>query len=218
VKSSVAVAACESCVCAQASRALGRPCPFTPLEHDRGAVLFHEGDPSTRVWFIRHGTVVLDRSNSDAVAARAHAVRRAGAFVGLDGLVAPKRADSARTTEPTTACGAPLAAVDDWLGVPGTPARLVLEQILRSEADEPPHAASPDGTATERVARWILKEVHDGAPRALPRRDVAGLLGMVPETLSRALARLVALGAIETTRRHLRIVDVPGLRAAAGLR
>jgi CRP/FNR family transcriptional regulator len=212
----VSASPCESCACGHASTVVGRPCPFVLETCERGATLFREGDPADRVYVIRRGTVVLTRASGEA-GARARAVRRTGAFVGLEALIAPRYLDSARASEPTAACRAPLAAVDDWLGAPGTPARLALEQLLRSEVDEPLHAASPDGTAIERVARWILDEAQGGAPRALPRRDVAGLLGMVPETLSRALAALVRAGAITTNRRHLRVVDAQALRTAAGL-
>ncbi len=128
----------------------------------------------------------------------------------------PRYLDSARASEPSVACSAPLARVDEWLGAPDQPARTVLEQQLCAETAEPLHAASPDGTATERVARWVLAEVGEGEGRPLLRRDLAGLLGMVAETFSRALAELSRRGAIETTRRHLRVKDVAALRRAAG--
>ena len=211
------LAECESCPCGRASRAAGIACPFTRQDYERGTYMFHEGDAAERVWFITRGTVVLTRASGDEADGRARAVRRSGAFVGLEALVRRRYLDSARTTETTLACAAPVASVDDWLGAPGTTARTALEQVLRSEAEEPLHAASPDGTATQRVARWILQEVQPNVARQLPRRDVAGLLGMVPETFSRALAELARQDAIETTRRHLRIKDAQVLLRAAGM-
>jgi CRP-like cAMP-binding protein len=195
---------------------VGTECPFDDQEHAKGDYLFHEGDAAEQVWFIKRGTVVLHRSSGDEGDARARAVRRPGSFVGLEALVRPRYLDSARTSEPTTACRASKRTIDEWLGAPGTPARTALEQVLLTEAEEPQRAASPDGTATRRVARWILQSVSEGADYQLPRRDVAGLLGMVPETFSRALAALSRVGAIETTRRHLRIKDALALRNAAG--
>jgi CRP-like cAMP-binding protein len=208
---------CDACACGQASRNIGRPCPFSEQAHERGEHLFQEGDAAERVYFIKHGTVVLARGSGDEASGRARAVRRDGTFVGLEALVGPRYLHSARVTEPTTVCSAPLTRVDDWLGPAGLPARTALEQMLRAEAEEPLHAASPDGTAVERVARWILDELREGVMRPLPRRDVAGLLGMAPETFSRALAELSRRDAIETTRRHLKVKDAVALRRAAGL-
>ena len=201
----------------RASQAIGRTCPFTEETHARGAYLCREGDAAQRMWFIRRGTVVLTRASGDEADTRARGVRRPGSFVGLEALVRARYRDSARTTEPTLACRATLATVDDWLGAPGTPARTALEQVLRTEVEEPQQAASPDGTAVERVARWILQEVQEHVAYELPRRDVAGLLGMAPETFSRALASLERQHAISRTRRHLRIKDPLALLRAAGL-
>jgi CRP-like cAMP-binding protein len=209
-------AECEACVCGKAARARGGACPFTEQAYERGEHLFHEGEIAERVWFVKRGTVVLARG-ADGANARARAVRRSGSFVGLEALVSPRHLDTARASEPTVACSAPIALVDEWLGTPGMPARMALEQQLRAEVAEPLHAASPDGKAIERVARWILAEpsVHDGAVRPLLRRDVAGLLGMAAETFSRALAELTRLGAIEITRKQLCVKDRAVLAAAA---
>ena len=50
----------------------------------------------------------------------------------------------------------------------------------------------------------------------LPKKDIASLLGTTPESLSRAFARLVRDGLIETRGSQVRIVDTDGLDALAG--
>ena len=67
----------------------------------------------------------------------------------------------------------------------------------------------------ETIDQRILQEVPEDRAHELPRRDVASLLGMVPETFSRVLARLAKLGAIEVTRRTLVVRDAEALRGIA---
>ena len=69
----------------------------------------------------------------------------------------------------------------------------------------PPRAAAADGTSVQRVARWLLGREDDD--HHVPRTVMASLLGMVPETLSRALARLGRDGAIHVDRKHVTIRD-----------
>ncbi len=206
---------CSGCPCGLAALASGSSCPFGAVARDKGDVLFREGDLAERVWFVRRGTVMLERFTSASGGARVHAVRRTGSFVGLEALVRRGYLDTARTAEPTLVCGASKAVVDHWLGDRHTPARVALEQVLLTEAVEQPRSGGPDGPAPRRVARWILKESLEGEGLLLPRRHVASLLNMVPETFSRALAQLVERGAIEASRTRLHIKDIQALRAAA---
>jgi CRP-like cAMP-binding protein len=206
---------CGDCPVAQCGRDADGACLFVERHQPRGALVCIEGTPATHVWLIKRGAVLLSRSGDDTAAARGpHAVRRAGAFVGLEALIRPTYRETARVTAPSVLCGATLDVVDRWLGPPGSPPRVALEQTLRATCDDLPRAASPDGTARQRVARWLLREAAHGAA-ALPRQDVAGLLGLVPETLSRSLARLATTGAIAVDRRHIRILDLEAVRAAA---
>jgi CRP/FNR family transcriptional regulator len=194
----------------------GSFCRWVSRRKRAGEILFLEGEPASTVWFIKSGTVVLSRSGSQASREEtASGVRTPGSFVGLEALVRPTYLDLARITEDAVLCGAARDTVDAWLGPPNAPARMILEQTLRALAAVPPRAASPDGSASGRLARWLLETAHrDDAP-PIPRRYVASLLGMAPETLSRALAHLSEQGLIELTRKRLRIKDRDGLELLA---
>jgi len=213
------VSSCFSCPVGAAS-AVGRggQCPFVDRVRRPGEYVYFHGEAAQRVWFIKRGAVVLTRSmGSTSGDESARTVRRAGAFLGAAALVHTTYLDSARVIQETTLCGASCDEMDSWLGEKGSPARTMLEQNLRTQVTEAVRAASADGNAARRVARWIISEEEEGTAPQVPRRFVAGMLGMVPETFSRALSALAKSGAISTTRRTIRIRDREALRTAAGI-
>lgn len=197
-----------SCAACPAGRAAGVTsggrCPFVDRRRRRDELVCLQGEPAATVWMIKRGTVVLSRTAADGTD-RPHQLRGPGSFVGLEAVVQGTYADTARATEPSVLCGISRLDLDRWLGPAGSPSRMVLEQTLRATVDEPVRPAGVDGPAVQRVARWLLDEL-ERAPR-VQRRVLAALLGMTPETLSRALARLGETGAIEHGRQRLAIVD-----------
>lgn len=208
---------CSTCQVGRASGVgAGQFCPFIERKIRVGELIYRAGDDAARVWFVRSGTVVLSRSPSegDGSDERARAVRFAGSFLGLEALVAPSYIDTARASSNVSLCGATVQGVDVWLGPRGTPARTALELTLKSASQDRPRASASDGNAISRFARWLLEDVPRDVPLQLPRRAVAELLGMRPETLSRSIATLSERGAIASTRTSLRIIDESLLAAA----
>lgn len=209
-----AITSCSSCPCGQAAAVRwGGRCPLIDRKRARDETLALEGQPIETVWFLKRGTVVFSRLGPDGVE-RPRLVRGPGTFIGLEVLVRSTHADTVRTTEPTIVCGIGRESLDAWIGPRGTPARMALEQTLLATADDRPRAAGADGTALERVARWILDDAATGC--RVPRRVVASLIGMVPETLSRALAQLHEQEVIELSRRSIVIRDRARLESMAG--
>lgn len=208
-----AITSCSSCPAGQAAAVRwGGRCPLIDRKRQRDETLALEGDPIETVWFIKRGTLILSRMGPDGVE-RPRVVRGPGSFVGLEVLVRCTHPDTVRTAEPTIVCGISRESLDSWLGPRGTPARMALEQTLIATAGDRPRSAGADGTALERVARWIL---DSSAGCRVPRRVVASLIGMVPETLSRTLAYLHGQHLIEVTRHSIVIVDRARLEALAG--
>jgi CRP/FNR family transcriptional regulator len=210
---------CEQCaVGAAAQVGRGGHCHFIRRECHTGEQLYRQGDEADTVWIVKRGRLLLERTAQSGDAAHAHATRQAGDFIGLEALVSPRYADSALVLHGATVCGARREHVDKWFGPSNAPARAALEQTLKTFMAEAPRAASSDGTAVRRVARWLVTEAKDGQSPAMPKRALADLLGMVPETLSRALAELRKSGAIGATRqRRIQIADDAALRRAAGM-
>lgn len=190
----------------------GGRCPLVDRRRGKDELIALEGEPAHTVWFVKRGTLVLSRSGPDGEE-RPRLVRGPGSFVGLEALVRPTYADTVRTTEPAVLCGISREAIDAWFGPRGTPVRMALEQTMAADAGDRPRAAAADGTATQRVARWLLDD--ESGQGSVPRQVTAALLGIVPETLSRALARLHDEGAIELTRRSVTVRDRALLAARA---
>jgi CRP-like cAMP-binding protein len=205
---------CETCGIGHASGVgAGGFCPFVTQTYRTGDELYAEGDAVHHVWFVKQGTVVLSRRRSDERGDRVRTVRFAGGFVGIEALVSPVYIDTARVASGAVLCQAPAEGFEQWLGSKEQPARTALESSVRAMvADLPPRAAA-DGSAEQRVAEWLTHESQNTLQ--LPRRVIADLLGMRPETLSRALASLAARGAIAVTRTDLKIVDEQALTTIA---
>jgi len=207
-----AIVSCSGC---PLGRAAGPgACPFSDRRWQPGEILHIEGGPADLIGFVTRGAVMLARS-TDSGGEIVHAVRSSGDFIGLEALVRNTYCDTARAITTTTVCRAPKRVVSAWLGGDTSPLRIALEQVLRTYTADAPRGARPDGRSVARVARWIMGEEKDGGPLQVPRRIVAGMLGMAPETLSRALAELAKRRAIHLTRRTIRVRDNAELTAAA---
>lgn len=208
---------CTACALGAASTAAGHTfCPFVDRTRAAGELIYLEGEPAEQVWFLKQGTIALLRKGGENDAeGRVRAVRFAGSFIGIETLVTDRYLDSARATTNVILCGITPAGLESWLGPRNTPARTMLELILRTQCDESPRRAPPDGSAIERVAAWLCDESPRGDPLELPRRIVADLLGMRAETLSRAISALVDRGIVSATRTEIEIVDRARLRALA---
>lgn len=200
------ITACERCPLGRASR----PCPFLPRRYAAGDTIHGEDADAESVRFVKRGTVLLvrsTRSGNDVVRDVVHP----GSLIGVEALVRPRYADAARAMTAATLCEVSTDRLRDWLGPEGNPAHVVMT-LLASSVPEPRSAGS-DGNAVSRTATWILE--HD--PQELPRRVTAALLGIAPETLSRAIAALKRSGAIAATRTRIAILDRPLLERMASI-
>jgi CRP-like cAMP-binding protein len=210
------VGACATCPLGAASGVgHGGRCPLVDRRRRAGTYLYLEGGAAEKVWFIKHGRVVLSREGDDRRGEGiAWTARGPGSMLGIEALVRPTYLDSARAVIDTTVCTASREAMQGWIGSREGAARTVLELVLLAQSVDTPRRSGSDGNAVRRVASWLLEDPRGTSPE-LPRRVIAGFLGMLPETLSRALKALSERGAIATTRRQVRIVDRRLLEAAA---
>lgn len=172
-----------------------------------GADVYLEGEPADRVYFLKRGQVALSRAvDTRSWSGAVWTVRRVGALLGLEALVQRTYLDSARALTDVTLCSAPRDVVRSWVATRAEAALAVLGCVVTAHCGDTPRRAGADGSAVERVATWLLDEPA-GQAAALPRTAVAGMLGMEPETLSRALSALSECGAIRVSRREIVVLD-----------
>jgi len=211
------VTECRRCPVGIASGVAERGrCPFVPRKRAAGAVLHVAGEGVERVAFIKSGAVLVTRSvDEEGVEGTPWAVRRAGSFLGLEGLVGTHHLDSARALTDVTLCSAALDTVVAWIDARRRAAHVLLDSVLRSGTRERPLRGNADGTAPRRAASWLLENADRRLPGVTPRRVMAGLLGMRPETLSRALRTLAERGVIRHGRATIEILDRARLRSIA---
>lgn len=175
--------------------------------HPAGTYLYVEGSPADTIGYVKHGAVALLRGRGDDL----HAIRRAGSFVGIEAISQPTYLDSARAITDVTICGASRAEMLAWLERDGT-ARAALDMVIRTVATDTAVRSRTEGSAPQRVAIWLS---DDARHAELPRAVLAGLLGMRPETLSRALTSLARAGAIRVTRARIEVADAALVSAIA---
>ncbi len=109
---------------------LGGCCPLVDEPKRRAEYVHFEGEPATRIWFIKRGSAVLTRASKPGSVKVPVAIRIAGSFLGIEALVRDTYLDTARITSDAILCSASLDVASAWL-CEGAAARLALEQVLR---------------------------------------------------------------------------------------
>lgn len=179
-----------------------------------GANLFVEGEPAEKVWFVKRGLVSLSRA-VDARAGAVWTVRRPGSILGLEGLQRATYLDTAQAVSDVVVCVASREAVQAWVARRAEAALALLGCVIDAQCGDTPRRAGSDGSSVERVATWLLDTDAQAQAAGVPRAVVAGLLGMEPETLSRALSALASRGLIQVSRKSVSITDRAGLARMA---
>ena len=187
----------------------------------RGDTLYRSGDSFDNIYAVRSGsmkTVMAHRDGREQVTG----LRLAGEALGLDGISDDRHACSALALEDSTVCIVPYTALKSLCREIGSMQerlhKLLGEQIVREAAQM---MVLGSLSADERVAAFLLDVSERNAQRGyssaefnlrMTREDMGSYLGMTLETVSRTLSRFQKRGLIDTQGKHIRIVDLDGLR------
>ena len=186
-------------------------------------VLFREGDPSTHLFLIREGQLKLTVSNPDG-REQIIGLGVAGYVIGLDTLEDKIYTYTAETIGPVIACEVQHKNMLRILKQnPDIALRIV--DILNKELAQAKTLIRVLGQkgSVERVATFILSLIprRGNLPRELLfpflREEMAKMVGLRVETVSRVMADLQRKNVIEAPRGCIRILDLKQLRSLAGI-
>lgn len=189
-----------------------------------GATLFHEGAPSGHLFIVRTGAFKSLRVSEDGYEqVLSFAVR--GDVLGFEALCRNREPLAAVALEDATVFVLPLRDLDDWrLRCPALDhglLRALSGQLARAaEISEMMAAVS----AEVRLARFLVwlsacAEDRGESPTRLllrmNRRELASLLGVAHETISRAFGTLADAGLLEVDKREVHLLDIAAIRSCA---
>ena len=191
---------------------------------DEDAALVHEGAPLHSLHIVRCGSLKCVRALEDGYQ-QVTAFALPGDVIGFDGLHRGQHIATAVALETSTVYALPLAglqALRQRCPVLDDALQLALSRQLASAAATAEMLAA---VASEvRLARFILwmaarMTALGWSPRQLRlrmcRRDIASLLGVAHETVSRSFTTMADAGLLKVENRDVEILDLQRLQARA---
>jgi CRP/FNR family transcriptional regulator len=213
-------------------RLMGRQAADGPLVGDdiplalwrlrRGATLLHEGGPAHSLYLVRSGSLKCLKSREEGYE-QVLAFAQPGDLLGFEALNLRCQPMSAVALEDASAYVLPLRELPELrrrcpMLDEGLQHALSRQLVRAGEVAEMMSAVVSD----VRLVRFLLwqsarLEALGQSPRRfvlrMGRRDIASLLALAPETLSRSFTTLVAKGCLKVRNREVELLDVERLRA-----
>jgi CRP/FNR family transcriptional regulator len=177
--------------------------------------LLRHGTPIRALYLVRSGRVRLSVADAGGTE-RAIGMRGPGSLLGAEAFLGLPALFDARIDIAGEIGVLPPSQFDRWLAANPGYAPQLLRQVLAEDAKLASERQLIDGTADSRLARFLLDRETNrflSAWSGARRQEVAGLLGMRPETLSRTIRTLQRQGLVDA---NLRVVDARALRRLAG--
>lgn len=208
------IESCASCGLGRASGPLA--CPFHDVAFAAGSLLLTQGEIPTTIWHVRDGSVLVSSLSVDGEET-ACSLRGAGAMLGLEALTGAATSYEAWALSDVVVCRMDLASFRSWLGPLDRPAGVIALKAIEESERQRDDRVILAGRADVRVARFLLERLRFSdldSPLPFEQQVLARMLGMKPETLSRALQRLRDKGALAPGR-TVRVASRAHLEAVA---
>ena len=185
-------------------------------------VLFRQGDPVTHLFELRSGQVILTACMPDG---REQILRLGvpGHLLGFEFIENDVYDYTAKAVSPVKACA--IHQKDIQLAIAEHPG--VLRRITKRLTQELEQAEDMIRTlglkkSDERVASFLLSlvtdetDLNENLPLHLARHEIAMILGLTTETVSRAMSKLQREAIIIAPRGSVRILDYNHLQSLSG--
>lgn len=195
------------------------------LTREPGEAIFEQGEPATAAYCIKCGAVAVRRLDAEGNSVTL-GLHYPGDLVGQHALLGGgEQRASAEALEATTVCMIDGATMSETLSRSPDLARDMLRRAaLEFEQAQDSIVRSATLPNRDRLIGLLLQlmqrhgEAHsDGSWRLhlpLPRRDLASMIGIRHETLSRIIARLASDGLAQFSGRNVTVPSLPALTAA----
>lgn len=187
----------------------------------KGQALYRAGDPFEAIYAIRIGwfkTDVLLEDGREQVTG----FQMTGEMLGLDGISAETHSCNAIALEDSEVCVLPYSQLEELSreveGLQHQFHKVMSREIVR---DHGVMMLLGSMRAEERLAAFLLNLSQRFNARGfspsefhlrMTRDEIGSYLGLKLETVSRAFSRFQDDGLITVQQKHIRIVDLPGLR------
>jgi len=190
---------------------------YTRKRVKRGESLYRAGEAFGSLYAVRSGffksSVVLEDGRDQVTG-----FHMAGEIVGMDGIGTDHHAADVTALEDTEVCVIPYARLEE-AGLQRQLHRVMSRELVRDQG-----VMMLLGTmrAEERLAAFLLNLSQRFTARGyspnefhlrMKREEIGSYLGLSLETVSRLFSRFQADGLVAVQQKHIRILDVEGLRA-----
>ncbi len=187
-----------------------------------GAMLYEEGSVAKALYVVRHGSFKCLRIAEDGYE---HVLGffAAGDILGLEGLASHRQPLGVMALEDASVLVLPLCELDGWrrqsLSLDRALQRLLGAELIRARETAGMMAAVAAEVRLARFLVWMSERMasRGQSPRRfvlrMNRRDIASLLAVAHETVSRGFGMLVDWGCVKVHNREVEIVDMAALKA-----
>jgi len=188
------------------------------------ATLFQEQTPAEAIHVVRTGTFKCSRTDADGDEHVLGFARR-GDVLGYGAISLGHHTSTAVALEQSSVAVVPLAELFTWLQqLPALETALYrtlsLQHARAEEFSDVRAAPRPEARLAGFLLHWSHRMAISGQSMrqiklVMSRRDIARLLSVTNEAVSRAFASLAANGSVAVTGRTVDILDVAALQYAA---
>jgi len=187
-------------------------------------IIFRQGEPSDWLYVVRAGQLKLSVTGPEG-REQIMRVAIAGQLIGYDTIDDLLHPYTATALTPVRLCGIRhrdmLRVLEENLEVSRRMVQLLNQELVQAQALI--HILGQKSSA-EKIALFLLSLVPEHGrdspqldiPLSLSRKEMADMLGLTVETVSRLMAELKREQIIEAPRGHIRILNREGLNIYAG--